>query len=263
MICRRSMASPSRSRRTSTSPAHRPPWASRRWQARTRAWTPRRRAAAGGRRDPDRPHQLPQHHDPLAHRQRTLGRDRESWDRSRTPGASSGGEAAALATGMTPLGLGNDGLGSLRWPAQCCGIGVLKPTLGRIPHATTIEPMDAPIGDPADGRRRPDGAAGCRPPGRLRGAGRAHLARPLDGAGTAPRPRTRQAHPGGPRGRPGRPGHRQAGAGRSPEGGPGARGRRLRRRGGRAAVDRRGGEDSARHAQHSRHPGGCGGRCRR
>jgi amidase len=51
------------------------------------------------------------------------------WDRSRTPGASSGGEAAAIATGMSPLGLGNDGLGSLRWPAQCCGITALKPTL--------------------------------------------------------------------------------------------------------------------------------------
>jgi amidase len=47
---------------------------------------------------------------------------------------------------MSPLGLGNDGLGSLRWPAQCCGISVLKTTLGRIPHATTIEPVDAPIG---------------------------------------------------------------------------------------------------------------------
>ncbi len=67
------------------------------------------------------------------------------WDRSRTPGASSGGEAAALATGMTPLGLGNDTLGSLRWPAQCCGVTTLKPTLGRIPHATTIEPADMPI----------------------------------------------------------------------------------------------------------------------
>ena len=67
------------------------------------------------------------------------------WNRSRTPGASSGGEAAALATGMTPLGLGNDTGGSLRWPAQCCGISALKPTLGRIPHATTIEPVDAPI----------------------------------------------------------------------------------------------------------------------
>ena len=67
------------------------------------------------------------------------------WDRSRTPGASSGGEAAALASGMTPLGLGNDTLGSLRWPAQCCGVTALKPTLGRIPHATTIEPADMPI----------------------------------------------------------------------------------------------------------------------
>ena len=68
------------------------------------------------------------------------------WDRSRTPGASSGGEAAALATGMSPLGLGNDGLGSLRWPAQCCGVSALKPTLGRIPDATTSGPSDSPIG---------------------------------------------------------------------------------------------------------------------
>ena len=68
------------------------------------------------------------------------------WDRSLTPGASSGGEAAALATGMSPLGLGNDGLGSLRWPAQCCGVSALKPTLGRIPHGTTLEPTDMPAG---------------------------------------------------------------------------------------------------------------------
>jgi amidase len=68
------------------------------------------------------------------------------WDRSRTPGASSGGEAASLATGMTPLGLGNDGLGSLRWPAQCCGVSALKPTLGRIPDATTAGPEDTAIG---------------------------------------------------------------------------------------------------------------------
>jgi amidase len=68
------------------------------------------------------------------------------WDRSQTPGASSGGEAAALATGMSPLGLGNDGLGSLRWPAQCCGVSALKPTLGRIPDATTAGPVDWPIG---------------------------------------------------------------------------------------------------------------------
>jgi amidase len=68
------------------------------------------------------------------------------WDRSRTAGASSAGEAAALATGMSPLGLGNDGLGSLRHPAQCCGISALKPTLGRIPDATTTGPADWPIG---------------------------------------------------------------------------------------------------------------------
>jgi amidase len=67
------------------------------------------------------------------------------WDPARTPGASSGGEAAALATGMTPLGLGNDGFGSLRWPAQCCGITALRPTLGRIPHAATTGIIDMPI----------------------------------------------------------------------------------------------------------------------
>ena len=64
------------------------------------------------------------------------------WDRSRTPGASSAGEAAAIATGMSPLGLGNDGLGSLRHPAQCCGVSALKSTLGRIPHASTVEATD-------------------------------------------------------------------------------------------------------------------------
>jgi amidase len=68
------------------------------------------------------------------------------WDRSRTPGASSGGDAAAVATGMTALGIGSDGLGSLRWPAQCCGVSTLKPTLGRIPDATTAGPDVAAIG---------------------------------------------------------------------------------------------------------------------
>jgi amidase len=66
------------------------------------------------------------------------------WDRSRTPGASSAGEAAAIATGMSPLGLGNDGLGSLRHPAQCCGIAALKPTLGRIPQASSVGQGDPP-----------------------------------------------------------------------------------------------------------------------
>ena len=74
------------------------------------------------------------------------GATRNPWDAGRTPGGSSGGEGVALATGMTPLGLGNDVGGSLRWPAQCSGIASLKPTLGRVPHATRIEPVDGPIG---------------------------------------------------------------------------------------------------------------------
>ncbi|HZV51036.1 MAG TPA: amidase [Candidatus Dormibacteraeota bacterium] len=69
------------------------------------------------------------------------------WDRSRTPGGSTGGEGVALATGMSPLGLGNDTLGSLRWPAQCSGIAALKPTLGRVPDATSLDPpLIVPVG---------------------------------------------------------------------------------------------------------------------
>ncbi len=68
------------------------------------------------------------------------------WDASRTPGASSGGEGVALATGMSPLGLGNDTLGSLRWPAQCSGVATLKPTLGRIPDASSFPEAVFPIG---------------------------------------------------------------------------------------------------------------------
>ncbi len=61
------------------------------------------------------------------------------WNANCTPGGSSGGDAAALATGMTPLGMGNDLAGSLRWPSQCCGTTALRPTLGRIPSVRVPE----------------------------------------------------------------------------------------------------------------------------
>ncbi len=63
------------------------------------------------------------------------GRTFNPWDRTRTAGGSSGGEAAALACGMSPLGIGNDAGGSLRWPSQCCGTASLKATPGVIPRS--------------------------------------------------------------------------------------------------------------------------------
>jgi Asp-tRNA(Asn)/Glu-tRNA(Gln) amidotransferase A subunit family amidase len=61
------------------------------------------------------------------------GRTNNPWDLSRTAGGSSGGEAAAIASGCSAAGVGSDGGGSIRVPSHFCGICGLKPTPGRIP----------------------------------------------------------------------------------------------------------------------------------
>ena len=71
------------------------------------------------------------------------GRTLNPWNADRTPGGSSGGEASALASGMSPLGLGNDIGGAVRNPAFCGGVASLKPSAGRIPHASSIPPEDS------------------------------------------------------------------------------------------------------------------------
>jgi amidase len=73
------------------------------------------------------------------------GVTRNPWSAGHTPGGSSGGEAAAIATGMSPLGLGTDVGGSVRWPSQCCGTTAIRPTQGLVPHYDSTIPLEVPL----------------------------------------------------------------------------------------------------------------------
>ncbi|MHB8437668.1 MAG: amidase [Acidimicrobiales bacterium] len=87
----------------------------------------------------------------------TFGATHNPWNLDHSVGGSSGGSAAAIASGMVPLATGSDGGGSIRIPSACCGLSGVKPSLGRVPtggshapdwhHLSTKGPMARRIAD--------------------------------------------------------------------------------------------------------------------
>ena len=73
-----------------------------------------------------------------------FGRTNHPLDESLTPGGSSGGEAVAIATRMSPGGIGSDLAGSIRIPAHFCGVAGLKPTTGKVPGELQFPPSTGP-----------------------------------------------------------------------------------------------------------------------
>lgn len=73
------------------------------------------------------------------------GATRNPWDLGRTSGGSSGGASASVASGIAPIGQGNDIAGSVRYPAYCCGLVGVRPSFGRVPSFNPSAPAARPI----------------------------------------------------------------------------------------------------------------------
>ncbi|MBV8348945.1 MAG: amidase [Mycolicibacterium sp.] len=142
----------------------------------------------------------------------TFGATRNPWNTDRTPGGSSGGTGAAVASGLASMGLGSDGAGSIRIPSTWCGLFGVKPQRDRVPlqphddawNGMAVNgPMARTVADAAlfldvtTTLPAPDGgfvAAAGRPPGRLKVAISTKVPRPLVApVGTSQRDAVEQA----------------------------------------------------------------------